>query len=99
MIGELLGTGADSARTGKELAQVLNCTTRDIARAVERERRSGAPICASCDKPKGYYLAETEEDLEAYCAMLRHRAGEIFKTRRAMLDILKKIRDQKQAAG
>lgn len=95
VVGELLGQGAKSARTGKELAQLLNCTTRDIAHAIENERRKGMPICASCEAPKGYYIAETEEELAGYCESLRHRAGEIFKTRRALLAILEKVRDKK----
>ena len=86
MIYELLGEGERSARTGKELAKLLGVQPRDISQAVERERRQGKPICATCDRMNpGYYLAEYREDMKTYCDRLHHRAGEIFKTRRVCL--------------
>lgn len=86
MIHELLGEGERSARTGKELAKLLGVQPRDISQAVERERRQGKPICATCDKANpGYYLAEYREDMQHYCDRLHHRAGEIYKTRAACL--------------
>lgn len=86
MITELLFIGKGNARTGRELAAILHCDIRDISAGVESERRQGQPIIASCDPNKpGYYLAETSEELQAYCARLHHRAGEIYKTRRALL--------------
>lgn len=86
MIYELLGEGERSARTGKELAKLLGVQPRDISKAVERERREGKPICATCDKTNpGYYIAEYREDMKNYCDRLFHRAGEIHKTRRLCL--------------
>jgi len=82
MIQELLSVGAENARTGKQLAYILDCDIRDITRVVERERRAGAPICAG---PEGYWLAASRADMQAYCNRLRKRAGEIFATRRACL--------------
>lgn len=86
MIYELLGEGEHSARTGKELAKLLGVQPRDISQAVERERRQGKPICATCDRMNpGYYIAENREDMQRYCDRLFHRAGEIHKTRKACL--------------
>lgn len=89
MIFELLDTGEQNARTARELAKVLNTDRRSISILVERERRAGKPICATCDsKTPGYYVPATREDMERYCSRLQHRAGEIFKTRAACLETL-----------
>ena len=89
MIFELLDTGEQNARTARELAKALNTDRRSISILVERERRAGKPICATCDsKTPGYYVPATREDMEHYCRRLQHRAGEIFKTRAACIETL-----------
>ena len=95
MVTEYLSKGAQNAKTGRELAKLLNCDVREVTRAVERERRAGAPIVSSCnpDKP-GYYLAETAAEVQYYCRRLHQRAGEIFKTRRALLETAKTMPGQ-----
>lgn len=86
MIAEYLTTGIENARTGKDLARVLECNMRDISAGIEYERRQGQPIIASCDANQpGYYLASTPEELRQYCDRLNHRASEINKTRAALL--------------
>lgn len=85
MIFEVLAHGAENARTGKELCQLLNITARDLTAAVEQERRAGQPICASTGTNPGYYLAADQTEMERYCNSLLHRAGEIHKTRNACL--------------
>lgn len=86
MITEYLRKGAENARTGRELARLLHRDIREITRSIERERRAGSPIISSCNPEKpGYYLAETAEELQYYCSRLHQRAGEIYKTRRALL--------------
>ena len=88
MISELLAEGRDNARTARELADFLKCDIRDISRQIEKERREGAPICAATGDNPGYYLAADPEELDDYCRRLRKRAGEVFKTRRALLQTL-----------
>lgn len=99
MISEHLFKGRENARTGKELARLLDCNPRDISEGVERERRQGAPICASCDpETPGYYLAASAEDLEQYCRSLHKRAGEIHKTRRALLQVIDTLPTEQEGA-
>jgi predicted DNA-binding transcriptional regulator YafY len=95
MIYELLHVGEGNATTAAELAGVCHCTTRDITRQIEKERRDGLPICATCSNG-GYYLPEDAEDLERYCDRLKHRSIEIFKTRQALVRTLERIRDRKE---
>ena len=89
MIYEVLDIGAENARSAKELAQMLNTDRRSVSILVEKERRAGKAICATCDsKTPGYYIPASREEMEHYCNRLRHRAGEIFKTRAACLKTL-----------
>lgn len=91
MIYELLTPGEENAMRGKDICLMLRLKPRDLTSLVERERRQGKPICASTGKNPGYFLARNKGEMERYCASLRHRAGEIFATRRAcqkMIDSL-----------
>ena len=85
MIHEVLSEGAGNAQTARFLCDMLNIKKRDLTRAIERERREGHPICAATGAHPGYFLAATKEEMLDYCSRLYHRAGEIFKTRRACL--------------
>ena len=94
MIHELLAEGRENARTGRELAQYFNCNIRDITEQVEKERRDGHPICAASGENPGYYLAANDDELQHYCDRLKSRAIELFKTRKALVDTLRQIRDK-----
>lgn len=86
LIADYLTTGKENAKTARDLAYMLNCDVRDITQGIEHERREGQPICASCDpEHPGYYLAETADEVNGYCQKLHKRAGEIYKTRQALL--------------
>lgn len=98
MIHELLTEGRENARTGRELADTLNCTAREITAQIERERREGWPICAACGKNPGYFLPENDQELEDYCNQLKARAVEVFKTRQALIRVLRGISTAKQEA-
>ena len=96
MVSEVLGKGVSNATPGRQLCSLLGITPRELTKAVENERRSGQPICASSDSSNpGYYLAESREEMERYCRALWHRAGEIFKTRRACLQALEQLPQQR----
>ena len=89
MIHELLAEGRENTRTGRELADFLNCNIRDVTTQIEKERREGQPICAATGENPGYYLAATDEELDQYCGRLHSRAMELFKTRQALIRILR----------
>lgn len=85
---ELLGTGKENAVSGRELAAILHINIRNVTEQIEKERRAGQPICATASgENPGYYLAKDDEELQGYCNALRKRAGELFKTRRALMQI------------
>ena len=90
MIHELLAEGRENATTGRELAKLCNCDIRAITAQIERERRDGHPICAtSGGDPSGYYMPADDEELETYCNRLKGRAIELFKTRQALIRVLR----------
>lgn len=85
MIFELLNTGKHRPITGSRLAEILGTDTRTVAERIERERKAGKPICATCNGSNpGYYLAETKEDAAEYCDRLKGRAIAIFATMHAV---------------
>ncbi len=96
MIYELLAHGRENARTGRELATLCDCDIRQITAHIERERRAGYPICAAMGENPGYFLPADEKELEEYCELLKGRAIELFKTRQALIQALKQIRDAPQ---
>lgn len=93
MIHELLAEGAENARTGKELSEVLGVHIRDITAQIEVERREGQPICAATGDRPGYFLPATVTELQKYCDALKGRAIEVFKTRQALIRVLKQLQD------
>lgn len=93
MIKELLAHGAENALTGREICKLLHITMRDLTQQIERERREGAPICASTGRRPGYYLAADRREMDRYCRSLFHRAGEIHKTRRACIKAMQQLPD------
>lgn len=91
MIFEFLSEGAENARTGRELCEMLNINARELTAAIEKERRAGKPICAATGKTPGYFLAANQTEMERYCRSLLRRAGEIHKTRRACMMTIEEL--------
>lgn len=101
MVHELLGTGAETAITGKDLAVILGLKdTRELTRHIERERKDGFPICASTnsDTP-GYYLAESPAEFERYIHFLNRRLKHVRATMESCQDTLLRMAGQTTAEG
>jgi hypothetical protein len=84
-ISDYLKPGKANAVSARTLCDLLHIGMRDVSKMVERERRSGVPICATSSERPGYYLAKTKGEMLEYCDGLLRRAAEIFKTRSACL--------------
>lgn len=80
-IADLLGTGRENALTRRELERLTNLDGRSVRLLIERERREGVPILSGHN---GYFLPGSEAEKAACVRSLRHRAGEIFATARAV---------------
>lgn len=96
-IEQVLEEGQSRAIRAEQLAEIFGTDRRTICAEIERERRQGAPICASTRDQKGYYLAETGEQVRIYCRVLLHRVNEIQRTRRALLKTAQRM--DRTAAG
>lgn len=81
-IADLLGTGRENATTRRELERLTNLDGRSVRLLIERERRSGTPILSDC--ASGYYLPASDDERAECVRSLRHRAGEIMATARAL---------------
>ena len=91
---DFLLTGAEHALDAKTLAAAMECDRRTVTQRIERERRSGMPICAAVDGVnRGYYLAADADELARYVRALDRRISEVKKTHaacRRTLDAMKK---------
>ena len=90
-VSDLLHEGRQNAITARELAAVFDCDSRDITRAIERERQDGAPICATGAAPAGYYLPKDAAELREYCRRLKNRRQSIARTWNALCKTLERM--------
>ena len=81
-VSDLLNRGRENAVPLRHLKKLLGVDGRTVRLMIERERRSGTPICA--DNLTGYYLPGSEDEKAACVRSMRHRAGEIMRTARAI---------------
>ena len=81
-VSDLLGCGRENAIPLRHLKRLLAVDGRTVRLMIERERRAGIPICA--DNATGYYLPSTSDEKAACVRSMRHRAGEIMRTARAI---------------
>ena len=81
-VSELLNRGRENAVPLRHLKKLMETDGRTVRLMIQQERLSGMPICA--DNLTGYYLPATEEEKSACVRSMRHRAGEIMRTARAI---------------
>lgn len=81
-ISAFLSHGQENAIPRRELEKLTGMDGRTVRLMIEQERRAGTPICTN--NLTGYYLPATEEERTACVRSMRHRAGEIMKTARAI---------------
>ena len=83
-VSDFLLTGAENALDARTLAALMKIDRRTVTQRIERERRSGMPICAAVDGVnRGYYLAADADELARYVRALDRRISEVKKTRDA----------------
>ena len=100
-VHEALLTGSENAIEGAVLAAALGFKDRRaLSKQIERERRSGQPICASvAGNSRGYYLADDPDELQRYIRALDRRIREVRKTRDACGETLRRMTGQEVLAG
>ena len=100
-VHEVLLTGAQNAIEGATLAVALGFKNRRaLSKQIERERRSGQPICAAVSgNSRGYYLADDPDELQRYIRALDRRIREVRKTRDACDLTLQRMTGQEYIEG
>ena len=81
-VSDFLSHGRENAVPLRHLKKLMETDGRTVRLMIQQERLSGMPICA--DNLTGYYLPATEEEKSACVRSMRHRAGEIMRTARAI---------------
>ena len=81
-VSDLLNRGRENAVPLRHLKKLLEVDERTVRLMIERERRSGTPICA--DNRTGYYLAGTAAEKAACVRSMLHRSEEIRRTAEAI---------------
>ncbi len=73
------GVGADSAITGRAIADTLGMSLRSVQAAVDGLIKEHHQLIASTTSggKLGYFLATTEAERQRYLAQLRHRMREL----------------------
>lgn len=81
-ISSLLNYGQENAVNRRYLEAITGLDGRTVRLLIERERRGGMPILS--DNSSGYFLPGSELERAAFVCSMKHRAGEIIKTARAI---------------
>lgn len=84
-IADLLGHGQSAAVPLRHLKELAGLPGREVRRMIEAERRAGALIIS--DNAHGYYLTDDPAEAQRFAQSMRHRAGQIIKTARAVEEV------------
>ncbi len=70
--------GRSNAKTKAYIAPCVGLSPREFESIVhDLITLHLKPVCAACETPFGYFVPQTQEELEDAVGRLRHRAGEI----------------------
>ena len=78
-IYETLRSGKDNAVGSKYLERKFNLSRRDVCNAIENLRNSGYPIGAVRKKNGGYYIIDSEDDLQNALAQYNSQIHKMLK--------------------
>lgn len=81
LISSSLPSGSARAVSLRRLAEMTGLSTREVRRAIQRERLQGIPIC---EAGAGYFLAGTADERCRWVRSMRGRARQILKAARAV---------------
>lgn len=81
-IEQLLSHGVRNAVPLQHLVTLTELPARQVRQQIQAERLRGAQILA--DNQSGYYLPETQEDVELFYKSMLHRAAEITRVATAV---------------
>lgn len=75
--------GSENAVSRRDLARLLGVPDRSVRNAIMQLRMEGCPICSTSSRA-GYYMADSREDLEAFCREHESRGSMMILTAERM---------------
>ena len=81
-ISRYLLEGQENAIPRRDLETMTGLDGRTVRLMIERERRAGVLIISN--NSSGYYLTDDPAEAQQFASSMRHRAGEIMRTARAI---------------
>ena len=82
LVSSFLLSGRENAIPRRELERLTGLDGRTVRLMIERERRAGVLIISN--NSSGYYLTDDPAEAQRFARSMRHRAGEIVRTARAI---------------
>lgn len=83
-----IGDGKSNAKSQKALAADMGVTTQTVKHVITEARRAGVLIASNT---KGYYYAETVEEMREFANMLRAQGKTRFDTAKPFLEAINAI--------
>jgi len=89
----ILGVGRENAMTGATLAARFgHRSDRAVRLAIRQLIDEGLPVASETTAPAGFFIANTQEEVDTYARALRARLVEDAKRRRDFLRAAKQIK-------
>lgn len=83
-----IGKGKSNARRQKDIAEDMGVTPETVKQIITEARKSGVLIASNT---KGYYYAETVEEMREFANMLRAQGKTRFDTAKPFLEAINAI--------
>lgn len=77
---ELLSEGKENAITASELAQIMDCNSREVTLYIHALRSQGKVICSSRE---GYFLPSSLDEVQRFYQQMTSRQYEIEKAKQS----------------
>lgn len=87
---EVLLKGHQNAIRREDLQKRIGIDERKMREVIESLRREGHLILVNASKPFGYFLAETQEEVDQYVAYMRSRIIDEYHVYRSVRNAAKK---------
>jgi hypothetical protein len=95
MATDFIGVGRRYATTAERLSAVCGLSTREVTKQIEKARKAGVPVCASCAADGlGYFIADDPSDLALYLRSLDRRLSSMRLTRQRLQNTLDEMTGQ-----
>mgnify|MGYP004534410245 CR=1 FL=1 len=86
-----IGVGKSNAKSQKALAEDMGVTSQTVKHVITEARRAGVLIASNT---RGYYYAETVEEMREFANMLRTQGKTRFDTAKPFLEAINELKKE-----